>query len=120
MGVSGRPPRLDPAPGFTSVTLSRARPRVGDPGGTSFCTSITEPAADSFSTAAVEEQCNADATGRLIGRPRPTGAEAMRITHSTTVRPVEAGQMVTHDFRMDRVTIETDPASGSVVGARCG
>ncbi|MDV4183139.1 I78 family peptidase inhibitor [Rhizobium brockwellii] len=64
--------------------------------------------------------CNADAAQSLIGKPKPTDVEAMRITNSKTIRQIEPGQMVTHDFREDRVTIETDPASGLVVGAKCG
>ncbi|MBY5694402.1 I78 family peptidase inhibitor [Rhizobium leguminosarum] len=69
---------------------------------------------------AAQGPCNADAAQSLIGKPKPTDVEAMRITNSKTVRQIEPGQMVTHDFREDRVTIETDPASGRVVGARCG
>lgn len=64
--------------------------------------------------------CNADAARELIGKPKPTDAEAMRLTNSKLVRQIEPGQMVTHDYRQERVTIETDPASGRVVGASCG
>ncbi|KAF5881204.1 MULTISPECIES: I78 family peptidase inhibitor [Rhizobium] len=76
--------------------------------------------ADTASTTPRKGPCNADAAQSLIGKPKPTDVEAMRITNSKTVRQIEPGQMVTHDFREDRVTIETDPASGRVVGARCG
>ncbi|MBY5795915.1 I78 family peptidase inhibitor [Rhizobium leguminosarum] len=76
--------------------------------------------ADIASTTPRKGPCNADAAQSLIGKPKPTDVEAMRITNSKTVRQIEPGQMVTHDFREDRVTIETDPASGRVVGARCG
>ena len=64
--------------------------------------------------------CNADAARELIGKPKPTDAEAMRLTNSKLVGQIEPGQMVTHDYRQERVTIETDPASGRVVGASCG
>ncbi|MET3649031.1 I78 family peptidase inhibitor [Phyllobacterium ifriqiyense] len=64
--------------------------------------------------------CKADAARELLGKPRPTNAEAMRLTNSKLVRQIEPGQMVTHDYRQERVTIETDPASGRVVGATCG
>lgn len=76
--------------------------------------------ADTASTAPAKGPCNADAATSLTGKQKPTDAAAMRITNSKTVRQIEPGQMVTHDFREDRVTIETDPASGLVVGARCG
>ncbi|MBY5706822.1 hypothetical protein HFO38_29575 [Rhizobium leguminosarum] len=72
------------------------------------------------STAPTNERCNADAAQSLIGKPKPTNVEATQITNSKTVRQIEPGQMVTHDFREDRVTIETDPASRLVVGAKCG
>ncbi|MBY5326088.1 I78 family peptidase inhibitor [Rhizobium leguminosarum] len=72
------------------------------------------------STAPAKEPCNANAAQSLIGKPKPTDVEAMRITNSKTIRQIEPGEMVTHDFREERVTIETDPASGLVVGARCG
>ncbi|NEI38831.1 hypothetical protein GR204_33675 [Rhizobium leguminosarum] len=74
--------------------------------------------ADTASTAS--GPCKADATQSLIGKPKPTDAEAMRVTNSRTVRQIELGQGVTHDFREDRVTVETDATSGRVVGARCG
>ncbi|MVA82549.1 hypothetical protein GOZ89_24390 [Agrobacterium vitis] len=64
--------------------------------------------------------CKADAAQSLVGQPKPTDAEAMRLTNSKTVRQIEPGQMVTQDFREDRVTIETDPVSGQIVAARCG
>jgi hypothetical protein len=76
--------------------------------------------ADSASTARAEGPCSADAAQSLVGKPKPTDGEAIRITNSKTVRQIEPNQAVTHDFREDRVTIETDPATGRVVGARCG
>ncbi|MBY5775412.1 hypothetical protein HFN63_36410 [Rhizobium leguminosarum] len=36
------------------------------------------------------------------------------------MRQIAPGQPVTHDYREGRVTVETDPASGRVVGATCG
>ncbi|KJF67479.1 I78 family peptidase inhibitor [Rhizobium nepotum] len=77
-------------------------------------------AADNASTTPAKGPCNADAVQSLVGKLKPTDAEAMRITNSKIVRQIEPGQMVTQDFREDRVTIETDPVSGRVVGARCG
>jgi hypothetical protein len=44
----------------------------------------------------------------------------MQLSGAKTVRQIQLGDMVTQDFREDRVTIETDPASGGVVRATCG
>ncbi|WP_245441356.1 I78 family peptidase inhibitor [Neorhizobium tomejilense] len=44
----------------------------------------------------------------------------MRLTGATIVRQIRPDQMVTHDFRGNRVTIETDPATGRIVRATCG
>lgn len=63
--------------------------------------------------------CKAEAAQALVGKPKPTDEEAMRLTNAKTVRQITPGQMVTQDFREDRVTIETDPATGRVVSARC-
>jgi hypothetical protein len=56
----------------------------------------------------------------LVGKSKPTDAEALQLTNSKTVRQIEPGQMVTQDLREDRITIETDPTTGKVVAARCG
>jgi glutamine phosphoribosylpyrophosphate amidotransferase len=55
-----------------------------------------------------------------VGEPKPTDGEAMQLTGAKTVRQIQPGDMVTQDFREDRVTIETNPASGLVVRATCG
>ncbi|KRA61153.1 hypothetical protein ASD85_27465 [Rhizobium sp. Root651] len=64
--------------------------------------------------------CNAEAAQGLVGQEKPTDAEAMQLTGAKTVRQIQPGDMVTQDFREDRVTIETDPASGRVTRATCG
>ncbi len=85
----------------------------------SFCSALAACKADPVQTAPVGS-CNEDAARNLVGKAKPTDAEAMRMTNSTSVRQIEPGQMVTQDHRGDRVTIETDPSSGRVVAARCG
>jgi len=67
-----------------------------------------------------EGPCNSEAAQGLVGKEKPTDAEAMQLTGSKTVRQVQPGDMVTQDFREDRVTIETDPATGLVTQATCG
>lgn len=64
--------------------------------------------------------CKPEAAQGLVGKSKPTDTTAMRLTGSKTVRQIEPGQMVTHDFREDRVTIEVDPNTGLVTGAKCG
>jgi hypothetical protein len=64
--------------------------------------------------------CRRDAAEALAGKNRVTDAEALQITGATLVRQIRPGQGVTMDFRQERVTIETDPKSGSIVRAYCG
>jgi hypothetical protein len=64
--------------------------------------------------------CDAAAAHQLVGKVKPTDAEAMRLTGATIVRQIAPGDPVTHDLRDNRVTIETNPASGRVVRATCG
>ena len=85
----------------------------------SLCSALAACKADSVQPSPVGP-CNADAARGLVGQARPTDAEAMRVTNAKSVRQIEPGQMVTQDFREDRVTVETDPSSGRVVAARCG
>jgi hypothetical protein len=76
--------------------------------------------ADGASTSQTKGPCIAEAAQKLVGKPKPTDQEAMQMTNSKSVRQIQPGDMVTHDLREDRVTIETDHASGLVVAARCG
>lgn len=64
--------------------------------------------------------CRPAAAKALAGRARLSDAEAMRLTGAATVRRIAPGDAVTMDFRRERVTVETDPASGRVVRAVCG
>ncbi|WP_246780578.1 I78 family peptidase inhibitor [Rhizobium sp. AQ_MP] len=76
--------------------------------------------ADGASTSMAAGQCKSEAAQGLVGKQKPTDAEAMQLTGSKTVRQIQPGDMVTQDFREDRLTIETDPASSIVVRATCG
>ncbi|OCC02775.1 hypothetical protein BA190_22400 [Labrys sp. WJW] len=64
--------------------------------------------------------CVAAAAQRLVGQPRPSDDEARKLTGARIVRQIKPGQAVTFDFRPDRVTITTNPATGRVVSAGCG
>lgn len=54
----------------------------------------------------------------LVGKEKPTDEQAMQLTGAKTVRQIQPGDMVTQDFREDRVTIETDPARFAKSGQR--
>ncbi|WP_246333033.1 I78 family peptidase inhibitor [Aureimonas mangrovi] len=64
--------------------------------------------------------CDRAAAERLVGQARPTDDAARTATGASTVRQIGPGDPVTRDFRVDRVTIETDPATGRVTAASCG
>jgi len=42
--------------------------------------------------------CNAEAAQGLVGKEKPTDAEALQLTGSKTVRQIKPGDMVTQDF----------------------
>lgn len=64
--------------------------------------------------------CNRDAAEALAGRKRVTDDEAKRLTGASSVRQIAPDSPVTLDFRQERVTIETDPASDRITRAYCG
>ena len=64
--------------------------------------------------------CKPEAAEGLVGKSRLSDAEAMGLTGATIVRQIKPGDAVTMDYRQERVTIETDPASGKIVRAMCG
>ncbi|MCF1479663.1 hypothetical protein FS782_21700 [Agrobacterium vitis] len=76
--------------------------------------------ADGSTTSTAVAPCNAEAAQALVGKTKPADGEAMQLTGAKTVRKIQPGDMVTQDFREDRVTIETDPATGLVTRATCG
>ena len=64
--------------------------------------------------------CRPDAAAALTGKARMSDAEARQATGASIVRQIQPGQPVTMDYRRERVTIETDAASGKIVRAFCG
>jgi len=71
------------------------------------------------STDMVSGQCQASAASSLVGLAYAGESEARRISGAASVRRVGPGEMVTQDFRANRVTVTMD-ASGRVVAASCG
>jgi hypothetical protein len=65
-------------------------------------------------------RCDPVAARALVGKPKRTDEAAKQGTGATIVRQIAPGQPVTHDYRDNRVTLETDPTSGLVVEATCG
>ncbi len=65
--------------------------------------------------------CKAEPARGLVGRAASSdvGAEALRLTGAGTLRWIRPGDMVTMDFRPDRLNIELD-AQGRVARLRCG
>ncbi|MBW6523579.1 hypothetical protein KZ810_08730 [Sphingomonas sp. RHCKR47] len=65
-------------------------------------------------------ECKADAAQRFVGQPGDAvQAEALGLTGARVVRRFATGDMLTMDYRADRLNIETD-ASGRVVRLTCG
>ena len=56
----------------------------------------------------------------LTGQNAIGDAEARRLTGASLVRQIQPGQPVTMDYRLERVTIETDSKTGKIVRASCG
>ncbi|WP_082760357.1 I78 family peptidase inhibitor [Agrobacterium bohemicum] len=65
-------------------------------------------------------RCDPAAARSLIGEPRQSDEEARQRTGATIVRQIAPGQPVTHDSRDNRLTLETDLATGRVIRATCG
>ena len=85
------------------------------------CQKEKEPEAAATTTPAVESgKCNREAAEALVGKDKITDAEAMQLTGATIVRQIKPGDGVTMDFREERVTVETDPATGKITRAMCG
>ncbi len=69
----------------------------------------------------VEGGCDAAPAQRLIGRPASSAvaAEAQRLTGARTWRWLRPGQIVTMEYRADRLNIRLD-AEDKVEGISCG
>jgi hypothetical protein len=64
--------------------------------------------------------CRQDAAQMLAGRQRVSDRRAKRLTGASIVRQISPGDPITMDFRRERVTIETNSATGRIVRAYCG
>lgn len=66
-------------------------------------------------------RCDATAARALVGQPatRELGAEALRLTGAAMLRWINPGDVVTMDYRSDRLNIHLD-ARGRVERLACG
>ncbi|WP_114431413.1 I78 family peptidase inhibitor [Phyllobacterium bourgognense] len=74
---------------------------------------------DSTNSGRSLDQCNPIAAQTLVGRSGVMDSEAKSITGAVTIRRISPGDMVTQDFRKDRLTMEVD-SHGIVIRAVCG
>ena len=65
--------------------------------------------------------CNAGAAQSLVGSQASSevGAEALRLSGARSLRWIRPGDVVTMDYREDRLNVDLD-ANGRVAGLRCG
>lgn len=68
-----------------------------------------------------EHTCNAEGLGDLVGRPatQELGAEALRRSGAKLLRWIRPGDVVTMEYRADRLNIHLDEAN-RVERFRCG
>ncbi|WP_028967090.1 I78 family peptidase inhibitor [Sphingomonas phyllosphaerae] len=79
-----------------------------------------KPAAPIAAAAAPGVQCDANAVESLVGRmAADVTADAQKRSGARFVRSYRSGDMLTMDFRPDRLNIERD-AAGKVVKFSCG
>ena len=85
------------------------------------CAPAPAPEPEEFPVIGSGRTCNAAATAGLIGRPASSalGAEALRLSGAGIMRWLRPGEIVTMEFREDRLNIDLDER-GRVKRVRCG
>ena len=85
------------------------------------CAAVPPPAVNGAAPVQGAGGCDASKAQALVGRQRaaPLSAEALRLTGARDVRWIRPGDMVTMDYREDRLNIHVD-AQGRVTRVRCG
>ncbi len=85
------------------------------------CTSVPPAAAEEPVAEHGAGLCDATKVKGLIGKPATAAleAEARRLSGAQAVRTIRPGDMVTMDYREDRLNLELDEA-GRVRDVRCG
>jgi len=83
------------------------------------CATVPPPMSDPMPPAAAA--CNAEGGRFAIGKsPTPDVVEQVRVqTGSSVVRVLHPGQVVTMDYRADRLNLDVNDR-GAITGVRCG
>ncbi|WP_375270637.1 I78 family peptidase inhibitor [Sphingomonas sp.] len=64
--------------------------------------------------------CNAEAVQQFVGQPADaTAAEALRVSGAKSLRRYATGDVLTMDYRADRLDVES-AANGRIVKLTCG
>lgn len=86
----------------------------------SFSLGLTACTANSDTNAGgPDNRCSPTAAQTLVGRSDVSESDAKSITGAVTIRRISPGDMVTQDFRDDRLTLEVD-GTAVIVRAACG
>ena len=67
-------------------------------------------------------QCNAQAVQSLVGQPYGAGtlAQALAAAGADTVRMLRPDSMITTEYRVGRLNVVVDAATGRIVSVNCG
>ena len=85
------------------------------------CAPAPPPKPETFPEVGTGRRCNAGPAQSLIGRQASSavGAEALRLSGAGIMRWLRPGDIVTMEYREDRLNIELD-ANNRVTRLRCG
>ncbi|GHA87388.1 I78 family peptidase inhibitor [Cognatilysobacter bugurensis] len=85
------------------------------------CATMGPPPEPGAVSSGGQGMCNAEAVRWAIGRePTQDVVERARVeSGSSTVRVIRPGEVVTMDYRADRLNLDVN-AQGAISGARCG
>ena len=104
----------------TLVTLAAC---TGGPGA-SAADAQAKPAAATRATTGQppRNQCNAQAVQSLVGQPYGAGtlAQALAAAGADTVRMLRPDSMITKEYRVGRLNVVVDAATGRIVSVNCG
>jgi hypothetical protein len=87
----------------------------------SLTAACTTASADVPAAPTLQGQCDAEKARALVGQPASTelAAEAQRLSGAGTVRWLRPGQIITMEYRADRLNIVLD-SENRVTEIRCG
>lgn len=65
-------------------------------------------------------QCNPEKAKQLMGLKNLSEQQIQQHSQASLVRQIQAGQAVTQDYRVERITVVVDPKSKLISHASCG